>query len=38
MVGMNKGQPFNAQMRLLHVWVKEAGKWVLVAHQTTRIP
>jgi len=38
MVGMNKGQPFNAQMRLLHVWVKEAGKWTLVAHQTTRIP
>ncbi|MDH7500655.1 MAG: nuclear transport factor 2 family protein [candidate division NC10 bacterium] len=38
MVGMNKGQPFNAQMRILHVWVKEAGEWRLVAHQTTRIP
>lgn len=38
MVGMNKGQPFNAQMRVLHVWVKEAGKWALVAHQTTRLP
>lgn len=38
MSGSTKGQPFNAQLRLLHVWVKEADKWVLVAHQTTRLP
>jgi ketosteroid isomerase-like protein len=38
MSGSNKGQPFDVQLRLLHVWVKEAGKWALVAHQTTRLP
>ncbi len=38
MSGSNKGQPFNVQLRLLHVWVQEAGKWALVAHQTTRLP
>ena len=38
MKGSTKGQPFNNQLRLLHVWVKHGGKWTLVAHQTTRLP
>jgi ketosteroid isomerase-like protein len=38
MKGATKGQPFNNQLRLLHVWVKKGGKWTLVAHQTTRLP
>ena len=38
MKGSTKGQPFNNQLRLLHVWVKQGGKWSLVAHQTTRLP
>lgn len=38
MSGASKGTPFNNQLRLLHVWVKQAGKWALVAHQTTRLP
>jgi len=38
MTGSTKGQPFNNRLRLLHVWVKQGGKWSLVAHQTTRLP
>ncbi len=38
MTGSTKGTPFNNQLRLLHVWVKQSGKWMLVAHQTTRLP
>ncbi|MCI0424027.1 MAG: hypothetical protein L0312_33270 [Acidobacteria bacterium] len=38
MTGSTKGQPFNNQLRLLHVWLKQVGKWTLVAHQTTRLP
>ena len=38
MTGSTKGQPFNNRLRLLHVWVKQSGKWSLVAHQTTRLP
>jgi ketosteroid isomerase-like protein len=38
MTGSTKGQPFNNRLRLLHVWVKQGGKWMLVAHQTTRLP
>lgn len=38
MTGSTKGTPFNNKLRLLHVWVKQGGKWVLVAHQTTRLP
>jgi len=38
MTGSTKGQPFSNRLRLLHVWVKQGGKWSLVAHQTTRLP
>ena len=38
MTGSTKATPFNNRLRLLHVWVKQGGKWSLVAHQTTRLP
>jgi ketosteroid isomerase-like protein len=38
MTGSTKGTAFDNQLRLLHVWVKQGGSWVLVAHQTTRLP
>jgi ketosteroid isomerase-like protein len=37
MTGSTKGTPFDNHLRLLHVWVNQAGTWVLVAHQTTRL-
>ena len=37
MVGTTKGTPFDNQLLLIHVWVKQGGKWQLVAHQTTRL-
>jgi ketosteroid isomerase-like protein len=38
MTGATKGVPFDNQLRVLHVWAKQGGKWRLVAHQTTRLP
>ena len=38
MRGSTKGVPFDNQLMLIHVWVKEGGRWVLAAHQTTRLP
>jgi len=37
MVGSTKGTPFDNQLLLIHVWVKQGGKWQLAAHQTTRL-
>jgi ketosteroid isomerase-like protein len=37
MVGTTRGKPFNDQLLLIHVWVKEGGKWQLAAHQTTKL-
>jgi ketosteroid isomerase-like protein len=37
MVGSTKGTPFDNQLLIIHVWVKEGGKWQLAAHQTTRL-
>ena len=34
---MSKGQPVTLVMRLLHVYVKEKGRWQMVAHQSTRL-
>ena len=35
MGGKTAGQPFdNKNMMLLHVWVKQGGRWQLAAHQT----
>jgi len=39
MTGKTKGVPFDNQLRVVHVWVKQrSGDWQLVAHQTTRLP
>jgi ketosteroid isomerase-like protein len=37
MVGSTRGTPFDNQLLLIHVWVKQGGKWQLAAHQTTRL-
>ena len=37
MVGTTKGVPFDNQVLVIHVWVKQGGKWQLAAHQTTRL-
>jgi ketosteroid isomerase-like protein len=37
MTGSTRGTPFDNTLRLIHVWVKQGGKWQLAAHQTTRI-
>lgn len=38
MTGATKGQPFDSELLMIHVWVKRQGRWQLVAHQTTRLP
>jgi ketosteroid isomerase-like protein len=37
MVGTTKGTPFDNEVLVIHVWVKQGGKWQLAAHQTTRL-
>jgi ketosteroid isomerase-like protein len=37
MVGSTRGTPFDNQLLMIHVWVKEGGNWQLAAHQTTRL-
>ncbi len=37
MRGVNKSGPFDNQLMMLHLWVKQGGRWVLAAHQTTRL-
>jgi ketosteroid isomerase-like protein len=37
MVGATKGVPFDNQLLVIQVWVKQGGKWQLAAHQTTRL-
>lgn len=34
---VTKGKPNSVHLRFLHVWVKDQGRWQLVAHQSTRI-
>jgi len=36
MTGATKGVPFNDKLLYTHVWVKQGGRWLLVAHQTTK--
>jgi ketosteroid isomerase-like protein len=38
MTGASKGVPFDNMLFLMQVWVRQAGSWKLVAHQTTRKP
>jgi ketosteroid isomerase-like protein len=37
MVGTTRGTPFDNELLLIHVWIKQGGKWQLAAHQTTRL-
>lgn len=37
MHGVNKSGPFDNNLIMLHLWVKQNGKWLLAAHQTTRL-
>ena len=36
--GKNDSGAFNDHLLLMHLWVKKGKTWLLVAHQTTRIP
>lgn len=38
MKGLSGGRPFEVHAAIMHVWVKQAGSWKLVAHQATRLP
>ncbi len=38
MKGKSNERLFDDQLLMLHVWVKQAGRWQLVAHQTTKLP
>ncbi len=38
MIGTNATGPFNDHLMMMHVWVKQGGKWRLAAHQTTKLP
>jgi ketosteroid isomerase-like protein len=37
MKGNSKGVPFDDHLLMIHVWVKNGGRWQLAAHQTTRL-
>jgi len=37
MKGTNATGPFDSKLMLIHVWVKQRGKWRMVAHQTTKL-
>ena len=32
------GQPNPVRLRFIHVWVRQQGRWQLVAHQSLRLP
>lgn len=34
---LNRGQPVSLTLRLLHVYIRQGGRWQMVAHQSTRI-
>lgn len=38
MKGATREGPFDNELMMLHLWVKQGGRWRLVAHQTTRLP
>jgi hypothetical protein len=35
--GVNQAGNFDDKVMMLHVWVKKNGRWLLVAHQTTKV-
>jgi len=38
MMGTSNGRPFDDKIMMLHLWVKRGGRWLLAAHQTTKLP
>lgn len=38
MHGTNAAGKFDDKVMMMHVWVKSGGKWLLAAHQTTKLP
>ena len=37
MTGQSGSEAFDNQLMMMHLWVKQGGKWRLAAHQTTRL-
>ena len=37
MKGASAGVPFDNKLMMMHLWVKQDGRWRLAAHQTTRL-
>ena len=37
MWGVNQNGPFDDRVMLMHTWLKRAGRWQLVAHQTAKL-
>lgn len=35
---VNKGTRANAHLKFTHLWIKQDGRWLLAAHQSTRLP
>jgi ketosteroid isomerase-like protein len=35
--GVNQAGPFDDKVMMLHVWIKKDGRWLLAAHQTTKV-
>jgi ketosteroid isomerase-like protein len=38
MWGVNQNGKFDDRLMMLHLWVRQAGRWQLAAHQTTKLP
>jgi ketosteroid isomerase-like protein len=38
MHGVNTDGPFDNKVMMIHMWVKDGGKWRLAGHQTTKLP
>ena len=37
MTGASTGVPFDNKLMMMHLWVKQGGRWQLAAHQTTKL-
>jgi len=35
--GVNQSGPFDDKVMMLHIWIKKDGRWLLAAHQTTKV-
>jgi ketosteroid isomerase-like protein len=35
--GINQAGPFDDKVMMLHVWIRQNGRWLLAAHQTTKV-